>query len=156
MFAFYDVDPDYAKYLKQYDPKVPDIKYKTNDKFVCGVVLDVCGVQYYAPISHVTQKNRTSFLIMDGASPISSIRFSFMFPAPVSVLSLKMIGTIAKYDQPYADLLAKELRYCSVHLEEIYAKAEKVYKIGCNKAHALNPLCCDFKLLEEASKKYCL
>ena len=91
---------------------------------------------------------------MDGTNPISSIRFSFMFPAPTSVLSLKMIGAIAKYDQQYANLLAKELRYRSAHLKEIYSKAEKVYKIGCNKGHALNPLCCDYKLLEDACKNY--
>lgn len=41
MLKFYDVNPNYINFLKQLDTKVPDISYDTNNKFVCGTVLNI-------------------------------------------------------------------------------------------------------------------
>ena len=65
MFRFYDIDTNYIKFLKKIDKQVPDSKYTTTNKFVCGVVLDIDGIQYYAPISHKTEKQQTSLQIFD-------------------------------------------------------------------------------------------
>ena len=62
------------------DRQIPNIHYSKNNKFVCGVVLNIGGIEYYAPISHTTKKYQTSLLIYDKETPISSIRFSFMLP----------------------------------------------------------------------------
>ena len=78
MIAFYYVDKKYADYLRTHDRKVPNTDYETHRKFVCGVVLHVNGVKYYAPISHDTQKRQTSIIIRDKGRPISSIKFCFM------------------------------------------------------------------------------
>ena len=49
---FYYVDPDYINYLKQVDPRVPDVEYtERRRKMICGAVLEVNGVSYYAPLS---------------------------------------------------------------------------------------------------------
>lgn len=45
-------------------------------------------------------------------------------------------------------------RYCKMHEAEIFDKAERVYKIGCNKNHYLNYTCCDFKKLETVYLNY--
>lgn len=154
MLGFYDIDKNYIKYLKSVDRQVPDIEYTSNNKFVCGVVLEINEVKYYAPISHMTNKQQTNLQIIDKGKPISTIRFSFMIPALDDVLIKKDFKEIAKENRPYADLLYSEYIFCSKNKELIKQKAESVYKIGCNPEHKLNYTCCNFKRLEENYKKY--
>lgn len=149
MLRFYDIDVNYVRYLQSIDSQIPNIHYSTNNKFVCGVVLDINGVKYYAPVSHTTKKYQTSLLIYDNGTPISSIRFSFMLPAYEKVLKVKNFKEIAKVDQHYADIISAEYNYCRDNIDAIYKKANAVYKIGCNKNHRLNYTCCDFKKLEK-------
>ena len=154
MIAFYDVDAEYVDFLKTIDKQVPDIRYSGINKFVCGVVLNINGTEYYAPISHMTNKQRTNMLIYDNKKPISTIRFSFMFPAFSEVLKIKDFTEIAKKNRKYADLLYAEYKYCVTHEKEILENAQKIYKIGCNKNHKLNYTCCDFKKLEAEYVNY--
>ena len=154
MLAFYDVDPKYIDYLKTIDPRIPNIQYDRNNKFVCGVVLEINGIDYYAPISHMIKRQQTNIIIYDNNTAIASIRFSFMFPALKDVLTKKDFRKIAQTDKPYADLLATELSYCSRNEAKLKSKALSVYRIGCNKEHVLNNVCCDFKALEAGFKLY--
>ena len=154
MIKFYDVEENYINYLKTIDRQIPNIAYSTNNKFVCGIVLDIDGVTYYAPISHTTQRFRTSKLIYDKGRPISSIRFSFMFPAPQSVLTQKNFAQIRAIDPNYADVITAEYKYCVNNEIDILQKANSVYNIGCNKNHPNNYTCCDFKKLESEYMKY--
>lgn len=154
MLKFYDIDGNYIQFLKTIDKQVPDIKYDSNNKFVCGIVLNIDGVKYYAPISHKTDKQQTNLQIFDNGTPISTIRFSFMIPAFDEVLTYKDFKDIAKIDPNYASLLYAEYSYCSSHIKGIRNKAMSVYKIGCNKNHRLNYTCCDFKKLEERYMEY--
>ena len=154
MLKFYDIEENYVRFLQSIDNQIPNIHYSTNNKFVCGVVLDINGIDYYAPISHTTRKYQTSLLIYNGATPISSIRFSFMFPANNKVLTELNFSEISKRDKKYADLLRTEYNYCKNNRAAIYKKAQSVYKIGCNKNHKLNYTCCDFQTLEKEYVKY--
>ena len=45
MLKFYDIDEKYVQFLKTLDRQVPNIRYDTNNKFVCGVVLYVNRVK---------------------------------------------------------------------------------------------------------------
>ena len=154
MLKFYGVEENYVNYSKTIDKQIPDISYYTNNKFVCGIVLNINGINYYAPISHTTHKFRTSKLIYDNGVPISSIRFSFMFPAPKSVLTQKDFKQIRLQDKHYADVLAAEYKFCVTNESSILQKANSVYAIGCNKEHKFNYTCCDFKKLESEYSKY--
>lgn len=145
MLKFYDIDKDYISYLKTFDEKVPNIEYNSNNKFVCGIVLEINNVKYYAPISHKTEKQQTNLRIFDNDRPIATIRFSFMIPAFDDILKFKNFKDIAKIDYNYAALLYAEYSYCSSNIKTIKDKALAVYKIGCNKKHRLNYTCCDFK-----------
>lgn len=149
MLRFYDVDEYYVQFLKTIDRQVPNIRYDSNNKFVCGVVLTVNGIKYYAPISHKKDKQQTNLQIFDNGIPIATIRFSFMFPAYDEVLVVKNFNDVAKRDSKYAALLQAEYVYCRSHIKDIKTKASAVYNIGCNKNHRLNYACCDFRLLEE-------
>lgn len=154
MLKFYDIDENYIQFLKTIDKQVPDVKYDSNNKFVCGIVLNVNGIKYYAPVSHKTDKQQTNLQIFDNGILISTIRFSFMIPAFDEVLTYKNFKEIAKIDYAYASLLHAEHSYYSYHIKEIQDKALAVYKIGCNKKHKLNYTCCDFKKLEEHYMEY--
>ena len=155
MLSFYDVDQNYVAFLRKTDKKVPNIQYNSNNKFVCGIVLSINGINYYAPVSHFNKKQQTNFLIYNKDNlPIASVRFSFMFPAKPKVLTKKNFNQIAKINKPYADLLSTEWSYCSAHINVLKAKAMSVYKIGCNKQHILNYTCCDFLKLEKIYANY--
>ena len=154
MIKFYDINKDYVKFLQSYDKQVPNIEYSKNNKFVCGMVLNINEVNYYAPVSHMTNKQQTNLIISENEVPISTIRFSFMIPAYDDVLMEKNFKEIAKTDQNYANLLNAEYSYCLQYEKDILDKAMSVYKIGCNKNHKLNYTCCDFKKLELIYKNY--
>lgn len=154
MFKFYDIDEQYVRYLQTIDRQIPNIHYNTNNKFVCGVVINIDGTEFYAPISHTTKKFQTSMLIYDKNRAISSIRFSFMMPAYENVLKEKNFKKIAEQDPHYANIITAEYEYCRSHINDIYKKAESVYKIGCNKQHKLNYTCCDFQKLQQEYRNY--
>ena len=54
--------------------------------------------------------------------PISSLRFSFMFPCPIEYLNQK---DFSKEDKKYQVLLRKELHYCNRNREKIKNKQMK-------------------------------
>ena len=87
---FYEVDSEYINYLKMnVDNKIPNIEYDKHKKFFCGIVLTINNFNYFAPVPSYNKKAHTVFLIMDKdrktkeLKPISSLRFSFMFPCPI-------------------------------------------------------------------------
>ena len=93
---FYEVDSEYIKYLKENgDEKIPNIDYSKHKKFFCGIVLTINNFNYFAPVSSYNKKAHTVFLIKDKdrktkeLKPISSLRFSFMFPCPIEYLNQK-------------------------------------------------------------------
>jgi len=144
---FYEISGTYIDYLKQFESKLPIINYDNHDKFVCGVVLNIKNINYYAPVSSFNKQQKTNFLILNEQSrAISSIRFSFMFPAPINVLKVKDFN---KEPYTYKRLLLAELAYCNKNIEKILSKAKQVHKIGMTINHPLAINCCNFKILEE-------
>lgn len=155
MLSFYNIDVEYVNYLRQFDARVPYIKYADRNKFVCGVVLSINDCDYFAPISSQTHKQQTALLIRDrDDSELAAIKFNFMFPAPRNVISMISIPDVRKSDPAYASLLQKEYEFCRSNESEILTKARKVYSIGCRPSHFLYSTCCDFRLLEEKSRIY--
>lgn len=155
---FYEVDSEYIKYLKENgDEKIPNIDYKKHKKFFCGIVLTINNFNYFAPVSSYNKKVHTSFLIMDKdketnkLNPISSLRFSFMFPCPIEYLSQK---DFSKEDEKYRNLLRKELRYCNKNREKIKKLANEVYKLGLKEETRKKFNVCNFKKLEETYFRY--
>ncbi len=58
--------------MKKYDKQIPNITYSGNNKFVCGIVLTINGHNYYAPISHLTNKQQTNLQINEQVVPDST------------------------------------------------------------------------------------
>ena len=149
---FYDIDKEYIKYLKSYEEKIPDIAYDRRDKFICGVVLNINGMNYFAPVSSFPKQQKTNLLIYNEKGEINgSIRFSFMFPAFDGVVKEKDFS-VEGYS--YKRLLMSELDYCNSIIDIILLKATKVYEIGTSINHPLKENCCDFLVLEKAMLEY--
>lgn len=60
----YNMKDEYIAFLKQYDAKVPD--NKNQQRPYVGVVLEIEGIKYYAPLSspkikHTKMKNAKDF-----------------------------------------------------------------------------------------------
>ena len=154
---FYDVDKEYTDYLRKFDDKIPYIEYKGRNKFLCGVVLTVNNINYYVPVSSNVHKYLSSFIIYDEKSngtkrPTSSLRFSFMFPCPIEVLTLKDIKS--EIDKKYKILSQKEYEYCNKHIDKIKKQALKIYKLAQNQMFREKYNFCDFQLLEKQYKEY--
>lgn len=155
---FYEVDSEYIKYLREHgDKKIPNIEYEKHNKFFCGIVLTINNFNYFAPVSSYNKKAHTVFLIMDKdrknkeLKPISSLRFSFMFPCPIEYLNQK---DFSKEDKKYQVLLRKELHYCNTNREKIKKMANQVYKLGINEKTRQKFNICNFKKLEEKCLEY--
>lgn len=151
ILKFYEVDNNYIIYIKNFERQIPDFNYDRFNKFVCGIVLNINDNDYFAPVSSFKQQQRTNFVILDRGRPVSSIRFSFMFPAPNEVIRLK---DFSNEPQTYKDLINAELRYCNNNRDEILRRVRQVYRIGCNRNHPLANCCCDFTLLESKCNEF--
>ena len=144
---FYTVDPDYIEALQAVDPKVPNIKYETHDKFACGVLFEIAGHEYFAPISSFKHQQKTNFIIKNSkGKPVGCVRFSFMFPIPKG---LQVIKDFSAEDPKRKRLLIEELAYCNKHAQRIKSKALHVYRTATSGEDAqMAAVCCDFKALE--------
>lgn len=150
--GFYDVNIDYIDYLKQFDPKVPNIIYDSHQKFLCGVVFKINGLKYYVPVSSFNREMQSNYVIQVGGIPVGSLRFSFMFPVPDSEIELKRIWN--EQDQDYRFLMSKELNFCVEHSEAIQAKARSVYNTAQRNRSKIGHFFCDFKKLERKCKEW--
>ncbi len=151
MIDFYTISVAYADYLRQFEPKIPQVSYPTREKLFCGVVLRIGAIDYYAPMSHFNQPQKTNFAIWDkdGEKVLSTVRLCFMFPALSDVVSRVSVKELYQRDPKYAILVDKEYRYCANHEQQLLKRAQAVYKMGCNENHVYHKYCCDFKKLEE-------
>lgn len=176
MLNFYSIDDGYLNFLrKNFDRQVPRNDYNINKKFFCGVVLEIEGVKYFAPISHDTNPSRTSMLIVHNGEVKSSIKFSFMVPVKDEYLTYKDFSKETEIEyvkekylddcngdeklamekaEKYVGLLSIEHNFCNNNVQAINDKALEVYKIGCNDRHWLHKVCCKFKKLEEGMDLY--
>lgn len=156
MISFFDIDLAYADHLRTFESKVPYFDYQGKQKFFCGIVLNVIGKEYYAPVSHNTKPYPTSFLIFHPKTgqPLGSIRMNYMFPVPAGTVRKKDFAAIRAQDPKYCDLLVNELQYCRDHEAEILALAAKIYRRGNNPKDYWHQHCCNFSLLEQKSAEY--
>lgn len=152
-FKFYEVDKEYIKFLQKHERKIPNISYETNDKFVCGVLFDINGMKYFAPISSFTKQQKTNVLIKSASGKvISSVRLSFMFPIPEQLVRVK---DFSKEEYRYKRLLMEELDFCNKNSHKIVKKALYIYQTVKDGSDALlKKNCCDFDRLESVYTQY--
>ena len=162
---FYFVKPDYLTYLQNIEPLVmnknsPDYIRR---KFLIGVVFEISGINYFAPVSSVKDDqlidsitlveyySNTSYPIFtkeyDTYVISALIRLSYMFPVPDN--ELERLDT-NRLPRDYRNFVQKEYSYCLKHYDEIKVLASSIYNKAINKLDKMENACCSFQLLEEA------
>ena len=160
---FYYINSSYIDYLKEFEKRnnnytcIPNIEYKTTNKFMFGSVLDIDGLNYFVPVSSYNKPKEDVILIRDKKEKskiLGSLRFAYMIPVPAKCL-IKL--DISKISNEYSKVhISKELAFCRRERDKIFKQAQKTYYRVVNKANPqLVKNSCDFKLLEEAYKCYC-
>jgi len=123
---------------------------------LCGIVLNINDINYYVPVSSNKTKYLSSFVIYDESNddkiPMSSLRFSFIFPCPNESIKVKKIND--EKDIKYKELMKKGYDYCNKYAEQIVSKAKKIYELALKKELREKYNLCNFKLLEEKFKEY--
>ena len=107
----YHVSDTYIQYLKQFDERVPDNKNQRRP--YVGIVIEVRGITYYAPLSspkpkHLKMKNGKDFRKIN-KGVYGAINFNNMIPVPVEELLL--IDFNAIQDKQYRRLLQHQYEY---------------------------------------------
>ncbi|MDR3121494.1 MAG: type III toxin-antitoxin system ToxN/AbiQ family toxin, partial [Clostridiales bacterium] len=87
--SFYRADAGYCDFLRETDPCVPYTQDKKDTRPFVGVLLSVCGINYFAPLTspkskHLAMKNQVDFLkINDGVW--GAINFNNMIPIHMTI-----------------------------------------------------------------------
>ncbi|MGN1468208.1 MAG: type III toxin-antitoxin system ToxN/AbiQ family toxin [Ruminococcus sp.] len=160
---FYLVPYDYIQYLQNAEieargfSRVPNLDYGNNrkQKFVCGVVLSINNIDYFAPITSYKINKPDNFLIMNSKQNkvLSSLRFNYMFPVPMNIIKIYSFSNIS--DLKYRSLVLEEYAYCIKNQNVIKKLANRTYKrVLLGKDMGLVYNSCDFKLLEEKCREY--
>ena len=160
---FYHIKDDYISFLKKFEKEqaghtcVPNIQYKTADKFMFGAVMNINGMDYFVPVSSYN-KNREDVILMrdkkNRSDILGSLRFAYMIPVPRSCLIKLDIKAIPnEYSRVH---ISKELAFCRRERDKIFKQAQKTYCRVVNKVNEqLVKNSCDFRLLEKAYIEYC-
>ncbi len=162
--CFYHISNDYISFLKKYEREqvgytcVPNIQYKTSDKFVFGAVMNINGINYFVPVSSYAKDQADVILMRDKKNKsdiLGSLRFAYMLPVPRPCLIKLDINSITNaYSKTH---ISKELAFCRRERDKIFKQAEKTYFRVTHKVNEqLVKNSCDFKILEQAYIEYCI
>ena len=156
--ALYEIDTEYIRHLSQFEEHLfrnKESSWTFTRKYV-GVVLQINGFDYFAPLSSFKPKHRRLCETVDflkvGAYAV--INLNNMFPAPRRLCTRVIISAIP--DERYRNLVRAEYRIIRQRSETILKNAEAVYahKIANDGKSKLAKRCNDFRLLEEKCGEY--
>ena len=161
-FKIVRVNTDYCDYLRNFDSKVMyNMKQKELRPFV-GVLFEIDGFEYFAPLSspkpkHKNMKNTVDFFKIKGGE-LGAINFNNMIPVNIEnyvLIDLNKETTLAN-EQKYLKLLKEQLNWLNANYAQVKNKSLKLYQLyNMNKlSKNIMDRCCNFKLLEEKSKIY--
>lgn len=158
-YKLFNVKDDYLDYLRSKDSHIPKSKSEGKTRPFVGVVIKEGDHKYIAPLSSKIHKTQTDFVIkgLNENKEIedkATVRFAYMFPIIDEVLIEIDLDKIEQEDYKYGSLLKLEINFINAHKEQIRKKARMTYKNETNNIANFKGKCCNFKLLEDASKQY--
>ena len=129
---------------------------KKNERKYIGIVFQINGLDYFAPLSsfkkkHYRMKEAVDFIKV---KDYAVINLNNMFPVPLT--ERKYVDIRSERDPHYRALLLAEYRFIKSIQEKIRKNAQNVYKIKIKEgtSSALAKRCNDFLSLEKACNKY--
>ena len=150
----YEVNADYIDYLSAYAPHLFQNKKpgQNNERKYIGIVFQVNGLDYFAPLSSFKQKHHRMKETVDfiKVKDYAVINLNNMFPVPLT--ERKYVDIRSERDPHYRALLLAEYRFIKSIQEKIRKNAQNVYKIKIKDgtSSALAKRCNDFLSLEKA------
>ena len=154
----YEIDAAYIDYLVPYAPHLFHNRQKgqANERKYIGVVLQINGFDYFAPLSSFKPKHRKMKEGLDflKVEDYAVINLNNMFPVPIS--ECRYVNFNQVRDPSYRSLLLAEYRFIKSIQEKIRKNAAALYKhkqINGDKT-PLAKRCNDFVLLETKCKEY--
>lgn len=157
----YHIKDSYISFLKKLDSKVSNNKEETRPYI--GVVLEINGIKYYAPLSspkpkHNKMKNAKDFRKISGGK-YGAINFNNMIPVPEEALIDFDISK--EEDVKYRRLLQNQYQAISKDEKAIISTATKLRKILISEDTTVTDAdkrikdrCCNIKVLEKKYKEY--
>lgn len=162
-FSFYIVDSQYCEYLRTADKCVPYTQDKKSNRPFVGIVFEIDGFSYFAPLTspkkkHMKMKNQLDFLKINGGV-WGAVNFNNMIPvAEEHIHKVEMNPTPLDTDEEkvYKSLMRNQLSWCNSNKETILRQAENLYHVITNGTawETLKNRCCDFRKDEELCRKY--
>lgn len=156
MVRLVHVDSKYIRFLFSADSRV--MYNKGQRRPYIGILFEVRGHKYYAPLTHPkekfkTMKNTEDFMRIEGGK-LGAINFNNMIPVVDS--AVKHINVADYSDEKYRMLLISQISFFDVHATSIVDKATKLYLAYISKKlrKQVADRCVNFKVLEKQSKKY--
>ena len=150
------VDSKYIKYLYNFDNKV--MYNKGQKRPYIGILFEVKGHKYYAPLTHpkpkfLSMKNTEDFMRIKGGE-LGAINFNNMIPVRDEAVSIINVSEVT--DWKYKLLLINQLQFFDEFDTEIVNRATKLYKAYKSKSlrKCVADRCCNFQLLEKKAKLY--
>lgn len=151
----YRVTDKYIHFLKCFDSRVQDNKQRRRP--YVGVVLLVGEFRYFVPMespkpNHERIKPGVHIMRIENGA-LGLLGFNNMIPIHESAIIPFDIDK--EPDPKYAELLRRQASFLNRHKADVYDHAAKTYyKATSGKNQFLNKVCCDFKKLERACKRY--
>ncbi|MBR6577713.1 MAG: type III toxin-antitoxin system ToxN/AbiQ family toxin [Clostridia bacterium] len=154
----YEISPSYISYLTAYAPHLFHNKKQEqkNERKYIGIVFEINGFDYFAPLSSFKDKHRKMNESIDfiKIKNYAVINLNNMFPVPPNERKYVDISQVS--DPNYRSLLLAEYRYIKSIRERIRKNAQNIYKIKLKDGNStsLAKRCNDFALLEKACNNY--
>lgn len=154
----YNIDNKYINYLSPHAPHLFHNKKsgQQNERKYIGIILQVNGLDYFAPLSSFKPKHNKMSEMMDfiKVKNYAVINLNNMFPVPKSECTF--VDIQAETDLQYKSLLRAEYRYIKSIQDKIKKNAATIYnhKISNGNSTGLAKRCNDFLLLEKLCEEY--
>ena len=152
----YYIEEKYIDYLRNFDKRVAYNKDKSRPYI--GIVYKYNGYDYFAPLAspkpkHLKISNRAIDIFKIDNGKLGVINLNNMIPTPLECVS-ELLPTIK--DIKYKKLLENQITYINDKKTKLFSKINNFQKqyIKGYLDEKVKKRSCDFRLLEEVSKKY--
>lgn len=155
---FYEIKRDYVDYLSSAEPRLfhNSQQGQANERKYIGIILQVNGIDYFAPLSsfkpkHKSMKNSLDFIKVQNYAVIN---LNCMFPVPPGERTYVDFALVS--DPKYKALLLAEYRFIKSIQAKILKNAAALYHHKRNNGNR-TPLarrCNDFITLEKLCSAY--
>jgi len=161
-FEIIKVSQFYCEYLRKFDDKVYFNSNTKSTRPYIGVLFDIDGIKFFAPLSSPKPKHRIMRSMMDfikiDDGRLGVINLNNMIPVlenHYQKLDLDKTPE-TKAELEYFTLLKKQLQWLNSHIIQIRKKSLKLYNMyKSNKLpENIKLRCCDFNLLLSKCEEY--